>query len=150
MNPLLTELSKPQYAGLSDQAAADAVNAKTVVVSQLVPIWQMKQHAITSGYWLPLKVGQADQDVNKAGLCISVMDWISDVRMSSIDVHLPEVAAMIGGLVAFQIMTQTQADELIAMGSKTVSWTSTVGLPEVGIGLVINTRKEIAAGEVTI
>ena len=30
MNALLTELSKPQYAGLSDQAAADAINAKTV------------------------------------------------------------------------------------------------------------------------
>ena len=150
MSILSDELSKPEYVGLSDQAAADAINAKTVVVSQLVPIWQMKQHAITSGYWLPLKVGQADGDANKAGLCISVMDWINDVRMSSIDVQLPSVAAMIGGLVAFQIMTQTQADELIAMGSKTVSWTSTVGLPEIGIGLVINARKEMAASEVTI
>jgi hypothetical protein len=150
MSVLSDELSKPEYAGLSDQQAADAVNAKTEVVTQFVPIWQMKQHAITSGYWLPLKVGQADQDANKAGLCISVMDWISDVRMSSIDVHLPEVAAMIGGLVAFQIMTQSQADQLVAMGSKMVSWTSTVGLPEIGIGLVINARKEIAANEVTI
>jgi len=147
---LSDELSKQQYVGLSDQQAADAINAKTATVSQLVPIWQMKQHAITSGYWLPLKVGQADGDANKAGLCISVMDWINDVRMSSIDVQLPSVAAMIGGLVAFQIMTQMQAAEIIAMGSKVVSWTSTVGLPEVGIGLVINARKEIAASEVRI
>ena len=150
MSVLSDELSKQQYVGLSDQQAADAINAKTATVSQLVPIWQMKQHAITSGYWLPLKVGQADGDANKAGLCISVMDWINDVRMSSIDVQLPSVAAMIGGLVAFQIMTQMQAAEIIAMGSKVVSWTSTVGLPEVGIGLVINARKEIAASEVRI
>lgn len=95
-------------------------------------------------------MGQADPVPSKAGLCISVMDWISDVRMNSIDVHLPEVSAMLAGLVAFEIMSQAQADELIAMGSKTASWTSTVGLPEVGIGLVINARKEMAANEVTI
>jgi len=35
MSVLSDELSKPQYAGLSDQQAADAVNAKTVVVQQL-------------------------------------------------------------------------------------------------------------------
>lgn len=150
MNALITELSKPEYVGLTDQDAADAINAKTETVKQLVPIWQMKQHAITSGYWLALKTGQSDQDVSRAGLCISVMDWISDVRMSSIDVHLPQVSAMLAGLVAFEIMSQQQADELVAMGSRTVSWTSTVGLPEVGIGLVINARKEIAANEVTI
>ena len=150
MNALITELSKPQYAGLSDQQAADAINAKTETAEQLVPIWQMKQHAITSEYWLALKTGQADPVPSKAGLCISVMDWISDVRMNSIDVHLPEVGAMIAGLVAFDIMTQQQADELVAMGSKIVSWTSTVGLPEVGIGLVINARKEMAANEVQI
>jgi len=150
MNALIDELSKPQYAGLSDQQAADAINAKTENAEQLVPIWQMKQHAITSGYWLALKNGQADPVPSKAGLCISVMDWISDVRMDSIDVHLPEVGAMIAGLVAFDIMGQQQADELVAMGSKTVSWTSTVGLPEVGIGLVINARKEMAANEVQI
>lgn len=150
MSVLSDELSKPEYVGLSDQQAADTINAKTVVVSQLVPIWQMKQHAITSGYWLPLKAGQFDQDVLKAGLCTSVMDWISDIRMTSIDVHLPSVNDMILGLVSFQVMTQAQANELIAMGSKSVSWTSTVGLPEIGIGLVINARKEIAASEVRI
>ena len=144
MSILSDELSKSEYVGLSDQAAADAINAKTVVVSQLVPIWQMKQHAITSGYWLSLKAGQLDQDIFKAGLCTSVMDWISDIRMTSIDVQLPQVNDMILGLVSFQVMTQQQASELIAMGSKSVSWTSTVGLPEIGIGLVQNARKEIA------
>lgn len=144
MSVLSDELSKPQYAGLSDQQAADAVNAKTVTVSQLVPIWQVKEHAILNGYWPLVKAGQLDANATKAGLCVSVIDWIDDPKMQSIDVSKAEVLGMIGGLVSFSLMTQSQADALIAMGSKTVSWTSTVGLPEVGIGLVINARKEIA------
>lgn len=150
MNALITELSKPQYVGLSDQAAADIVNAKTEVVTQLVPIWQVKQHAILNGYWPLVKAAQLDANPIKAGLCLSVIDWVDDPKMQTIDVNLPEVQGMLSGLVSFSLMTQTQANEVIAMGSKVVSWTSTVGLPEVGIGLVINARKEIAANEVTI
>jgi hypothetical protein len=143
MSVLSDELSKPEYAGLSDQAAADAVNAKTVVVNQLVPIWQVKEHAILNGYWPMVKAGQLDANPTKAGLCVSVIDWIDDPKLSTIDVNLPEVQTMLGGLVSFSLLTQSQANEVVAMGTKVVSWTSTVGLPEVGIGLVQNARKEM-------
>lgn len=144
MSVLSDELSKPEYQGLTDQQAADAVNAKTVVVNQLVPIWQVKEHAILNGYWPLVKAGQLDANATKAGLCLSVIDWIDDPKMQSIDVSKAEVLGMIGGLVSFGFMTQQQADALIAMGTKVASWTSTVGLPEVGIGLVRNARLEIA------
>lgn len=150
MSVLSDELSKPEYQGLSDQSAADAVNAKTVTVSQLVPIWQVKEHAILNGYWPLVKAGQLDANATKAGLCVSVIDWIDDPKMQSIDMGKAEVLGMIGGLVSFSLMTQQQADALIAMGSKVVSWTSTVGLPEVGIGLVQNARKEIESSEVLV
>ena len=34
---LIDELKKPEYQGLTDQQAADAINAKTVVVRSPVP-----------------------------------------------------------------------------------------------------------------
>ena len=144
LEALRIELAKPEYTGLSDQEAADAINAKTEVVTQLVPIWQVKQHAILNGYWPLVKAAQLDANPAKAGLCLSVIDWVDDPKMQTIDVNLPEVQGMLGGLVSFSLMTQTQANEVIAMGSKVVSWTSTVGLPEIGIGLVRNARKEMA------
>ena len=150
MSPLATELSKPEYAGLLDQAAADAINAKVETVSQLVPIWEVKQHAILNGYWPLVKAGQLDANATKAGLCVSVIDWIDDPKLSTIDVNLPEVQGMLSGLVSFSLMTQNQVNEVIALGSKTVSWTSTVGLPEVGIGLVQNARIELAENEVLV
>jgi len=78
------------------------------------------------------------------------MAWVDDPRISSVDINLMQVQAMLTQLVAATIMTQAQMLDIVAMGSKTVSWTSTVGLPEIGIGLVINARKEIAVSEMLI
>lgn len=143
MEPLIEELMKPEYASLSDQDAANMINAKTVSRPTNVPNWKIKEHAALSGYWAKVKAGQLDSDPVKAGLCLTVIDWVDDTRMNSTDFRLSAVQAMIGGLVAYGLITQAQADELAAMANETVSWTSTVGLPEVGIGLVRNARKEI-------
>lgn len=143
MNELVIELSRPEYAGLSDQEAADAVNAKTVEITVNVENWRIKEHAVLNGYWPVVKDGQLDSDPAKAGLCVTVIDWVNDTRMHTTDFTIPAVQGMVAGLVAYGFITQAQADELTAMSSNTVSWTSTVGLPEIGIGLVRNARKEI-------
>lgn len=150
MSILSDELSKPQYAGLSDQQAADAINANTVTVQQTVAIHKVKEYAIVNGIWPKLKAGQASSNPQVAALCISVLDWVDDPRISTLDVNKPEVQAMLDGLVSAQIMSANNKAAVIAMGSKVVSWTSQNGLPEIGIGLVINARKEIAVSEVRI
>ena len=143
MNALIEELSKPEYASLTDQEAADAINAKTVDVAVKVPNWKIKQHAVLNGYWPVVKAGQLDADTAKAGLCMTIIDWVEDTRISNTDFSLPQVQSMLAGLVNYSLITHAQADELNAMATETVSWTSTVGLPEVGIGLVGNARKEM-------
>lgn len=150
MSILSDELSKPAYSTLTDQQAADAINAKTVVVQQSVAIRELKTYAIFQGVWPKLLAGEKSSNPQVAGLCQSVVAWVDDPRISTVDVNLPQVQAMLTQLVGATLLTQQQAAEIIAMGSKSVSWTSTVGLPEVGIGLVINARKEIAASEVRI
>jgi hypothetical protein len=146
MSILSDELSKPQYASLSDQAAADAINAKTVTVQQTVAIHKLKEYAIINGIWPKLKVGQASSIPQVAALCVSVLDWVDDPRISTLDVNKPEVQAMLDGLVSAGIMSSSNKADVVAMGSHTASWTSQNGLPEIGIGLVQNARKEINAG----
>jgi hypothetical protein len=140
---LSDELSKPQYVGLTDQAAADAVNAKTVSVEQTVAIHKLKEYAILNGIWPKLKAGQANSNPVVAALCVSVLDWVDDPRISTLDVNKPEVQAMLDGLVSAGIMSASNKADVVAMGSHTASWTSQNGLPEVGIGLVQNARKEM-------
>ena len=136
LEALKTELAKPEYAGLSDQAAAVAINAKVVTVSQLVPNWKVKQHAILNGYWPLVKAGQLATDPQKAGLCLSVIDWVDDSRIQNTDMELPGVQAMIGGLVSFGLISQTLANELFGMASVTIPWTQANGIGEVGIGFI--------------
>jgi hypothetical protein len=143
MSILSDELSKPQYASLSDQAAADAINAKTVTVQETVQIHKLKEYAIINGIWPKLKAGQANSNPVVAALCVSVLDWVDDPRISTLDVNKPEVQAMLDGLVSAGIMSASNKADVVAMGSHTASWTSQNGLPEIGIGLVQNARKEI-------
>lgn len=140
LESLKTELAKPEYSGLSDQDAADAINAKMVTVSQLVPNWKIKQHAILNGYWPLVKAGQLSTDPQKAGLCLSVIDWVDDSRIQNTDMELPGVQAMIGGLVGFGLISQTLANELFGMASVSIPWTQANGIGEIGIGYVKATR----------
>jgi hypothetical protein len=50
---------------------------------------------------------------------------------------------MMQGWVMFGIATQAQIERLKSLQWKTIKWTESVGLPEVGIGLVRNARKQI-------
>lgn len=137
---LAAELAKPEYANLSPQAAADAVNAKTVTVRQPVPTWRVRQAAIEGGYWAALV--QARDVTETAALAINVLAWIDDQSGTIQAVDLDSAAAqyMVAALVAAGLVSQAQAAALSALGDHTVAWTTSVGLPEVGIGLVNNAR----------
>jgi hypothetical protein len=145
---LATELAKPEYAGLSDQEAADAINEKTVTLRQLVPTWQVKQYAIEQSIWAKVKLAlhKSDTPDEVYGLCIQLVDWVDDSagKIQSVDVDLASVQMMLGGLVQIGIATQEQVNAIIAMGSVTRPWTTHNGLPEIGIGLVRNMRLQNA------
>ncbi len=143
---LKVELAKPEYEGLSDQEAANAINAKTVTVRKPVPTWQVMQYAIEQGIWPKIVLIREDTeqaDLVLRGLCISAVSWIDNPRIQTIDVDLPKVQEMLGGLVAYTIATQEQAAAIVAMGSVTVSWAAHNGISEVGIGFVRAARSMI-------
>jgi hypothetical protein len=142
---LRDELARPDYADLDDQAAADAVNARTVAVRRPVPTWQVRQAAIEGGFWAALVEARDGTEPQVRALAISVLAWIDDQSgtIQTIDLDRPSVAAMLGAIVAAGIATQAQADAIRALGDAVVPWTQSVGLPEVGIGLVRNARRSL-------
>lgn len=147
MDALATELQKPEYAGLSDQAAADIINAKIVSKRELVPTWLVKQHGIENGYYAKIKIAACDSTipVDVRGLCISVLAWIDDQagKIQHLDMDLASTHAMMQGLIASGILTQAQASSLSQLADHDVRWVDDQGIGEVGIGLVINARKQI-------
>lgn len=140
-DPLREELAKPEYASMTDQQAADAINAKTVSIVVRVENAEIKRQAIMAGIWPGIIAGQKDATPQKAGLCIGVVEWLNDTRMPRTDIDLPAVQTMLAGLVTFGLMTQEQATAIDALKNQTMKWTEHNGLPEVGIGLVRAARR---------
>ena len=140
---LAAKIREPQYAGLSDQLLADAINGLRVSVRRPVPTWAIRQAAIEGGYWVLLLDARESSTAAVRALAISVLAWIDDQSgtIQTVDLDRPAVVAMRAALVQAGIVTQQQADALSALADHSIPWTESVGLPEVGVGLIINARR---------
>jgi hypothetical protein len=140
---LAAKIREPQYAGLSDQLLADAINGLRVSVRRPVPTWSIRQAAIEGGYWVSLLDARESSTAAVRSLALSVLAWIDDQSgtIQTVDLDRPAVVAMRAALVQAGIVTQQQADALSALADHSIPWTESVGLPEVGVGLIINARR---------
>jgi hypothetical protein len=132
---------------MTDQQAADAINAKTVIVRRPVELWRVKQLLIEQGIWGSLKVAVRKSDTPDAvyGLCVSVIDWIDDPsgKVKTVDVDLPSVQSMLAGLVQIGIGTQADVAALLALANTDIRWVDSVGLGTIGDGSVKSAREEM-------
>ena len=140
---LAAKIREPQYRGLSDQLLADAVNGLRVSVRRPVPTWMVRQTAIEGGYWPALIEARESTTPAVRALAITVLAWIDDQSgtIQSVDMDRPAVIGMRAALVQAGICSQPQADALSALADASIQWTESVGLPEIGVGLIINARR---------
>jgi hypothetical protein len=138
---LINELSKAEYASLSDQAAADVINAKTVIVRKPVDLWMVVEHSSRNGYRAKLELARTNGNHPCQETAINILEYINSPRLQTVDMDLADTQLMIGAMVQCQFATQSMANELLALANQTIRWTESVGLPEIGVGLVQNARK---------
>jgi hypothetical protein len=143
---LIEELKQPQYATMSDQEAADAVNAKTVTIRQPVAADRVQAAAIASGLWAIVKIAAQNTALPNPprGAAMSFVDWIEAGRPIDMDGGTVQGVGQV--LLSYNLATQPQLDALQALADTAARWVDTVGIGEVGIGYVINARKAIARG----
>lgn len=143
---LIDELRKPEYATMSDQEAADAVNAKTVTIRQPVAADRVQASAIASGLWAIVKIAAQNTALPNPprGAAMSFVDWIEAGRPIDMDGGTVQGVGQV--LLSYNLATQPQLDALQALADTAARWVDTVDIGEVGIGYVINARKAIARG----
>ena len=146
MQALIDELKKPEYASLSDQAAADAINAKTVAIRQPVELWKVEEHASRKGYRAKLERAAKTEGHPCQEIALNILAYINSARLNTVDMDLTDTQMMVGAMVQCNFATQAMADELLALADETVRWVDHVGIGEVGRGGVYNARLEIARG----
>jgi hypothetical protein len=143
LRDLAAKIAEPQYAGLSEQLLSDAINALRVTVRRPVPTWLVRQTAIEGGYWPALIEARESTTPAIRALAITVLAWVDDQSgtIQSVDMDRPAVVGMRAALVQAGICSQAQADALSALADQSIPWTESVGLGEIGIGMVINARR---------
>ena len=144
MQELIDELRKAEYQGLSDQAAADAINAKMVTVRKPVDLWMVEEHASRKGYRAKLEKAAKDNSHDCQEVAINILAYINSARLNTVDMDLPGTQSMIRAMVDCKFATQEMADELIALADQTVRWVDHNGIGTLGRGAVQNARKEMA------
>jgi len=140
-----TELRLPQYATMSDQQAADAVMAKTIAVRSEVDSGTLMDAAMALGVWERLEAAAPPQSTDPpARYARTMMTRLKESR--PVDLDHPSVIALVTNCVQYQLMTQTEASTLNALGDAIVPWVQANDIGEVGVGAVINSRRRIAGG----
>lgn len=142
-DPLVTKLRNPQYALMSNQEAADAINSEVVKFRRPASTASVKSYAIREGFWADIDEGCDDSNTSVRRVCRNVRAWIEDPANKLPTVDLDSAAAMqwIDALVMIGKMTSLQKQGLLALGDAECSWPESVGLPMLGVGLVSNARK---------
>jgi hypothetical protein len=142
---LIDELKLPQYAGLTDQQAADAVTAKTVQIRQPVDAGRLMDAMMSLGVWQKLEAaappGSTDPPASTAR---TMMTRLNQSR--PVDLDNPAVQSIVADCITHNLMTQAEATQLNTLADAVIPWTAANDVGDVGLGAVINARKAIAGG----
>ena len=143
---LIDELKQPQYQTMTDQQAADAINAKTVQQVTKVEAQAIRLTLASRGRLAAIKrIGDntaAPEPPYDA--CATLMALLD--AGDSIDLQNPAVSASSQVLIQHNLLTQEDADAIAALAVQVVRWVDAEGIGECGIGFIINARKAIAGG----
>jgi hypothetical protein len=146
MQALIDELSKPEYAGLSDQAAADAINAKTVQTRRMVPTSEIVQHATQYRYRSKLELAKLDPANPCRDVAIDILAYIDSTKTENVDMDIQETKDMLLAIVACGFASQSTVEKLKALADVTIKWTESVGLSTVDSQIVAKIRERINLG----
>jgi hypothetical protein len=142
---LIDELKQPQYAGLTDQQAADAVTAKTVQIRQPVDAGRLMDAMMSLGVWQKLEAaappGSTDPPASTAR---TMMTRLNQSR--PVDLDNPAVQSIVADCITHNLMTQAEATQLNTLADAVIPWTAANDVGDVGLGAVINARRAIAGG----
>lgn len=112
---------------LARQDCADAVSARDLdaiaalmsagrTKVQRVPIEDVQAHLQSSGLWWQVKGVASNPQHPAYAAAVAVVD-VANARYGRLDMTLPIIAQMLGGLVATGVMPQAEMDALIAMSN---------------------------------
>lgn len=138
---LAVEIQQPQYAEMTDQQAADALNAATIHVRRRVAISRLQATAMEQSVYVSLRTAIVTPETppQLLALCQTVLDLV-EARFDDIDLDNPRAQAMFGALQQYGVINATQAAAIDALADATTSRAAQLGLGYVAPGDVEQAR----------
>lgn len=130
---LATEISLPQYAGMTDAEIAAALNAPGVPARRRVPISELQARAMEVSVYVALRTAVSDPSVpaQLRAVCQTVLD-LANARFADVDLDNPASVQMFGTLQQAGIITPDQAAAIDALATVPgVSRSAALGLGDV-------------------
>jgi hypothetical protein len=131
MSVVIEELREPEYQNLDNQAAADAINNKTITIPVNAKIGQIIKYAVDNGIYGRVNADAFDPTLPKEQRIAiwNIKGWVDNPSnpAEEADLSSDTAATMIADLLQYEYATPQQAQELGAMGFKTVRWVDHYG-----------------------
>lgn len=146
---LYSEISRPQYAGMSDAEITDALNTPGASTRRRVPIAELQAQAMESGVYTALRVvvGNAQAPAELRAVAQTVLD-LANARFADVDMDNASAVQMFGALQQAGVITAQQAAQIDALATVPgVSRAQVLGLGAVGEADVAAARDWLAAQE---
>lgn len=123
--PLAGELS-----GKSDNDVAAILNNPRYTTAQLVPLSKIQPYLMAENAWWSIVDAASDPThADRQYIARRTVDYFNSARVENIDLSLPLVQQMVGGMVTTGLLTQAQLDAIIAMGQRLASRAEMLGWP---------------------
>ena len=119
---LKAELDKPEYAGLDDQQAADALNAEVKVrFAQKVPIGWIQQAALALGKLSAIQNAAGTDPPNPYAVVAAWLWTSSRTDFPPVNMQDAQFQAMLGGLVSTGLITAGDQDAILDLSAVTTT-----------------------------
>ena len=126
METVIDKLQEPQHQNLDNQAAADAINLLMITIPVNAKIGQIIKYAVDNGIYGKVNADAFDPTLPKPQRIAiwNIKGWVDNPSnpAEEADLSSETAATMIADLLQYEYATPQQAQELAAMGFKTVRW----------------------------
>ena len=114
----VTAKCTPAQIASEDQGAMAGIVNVSRTAMQKVPVLDIKAYLHQNNLWLSIKKAQTDTTISIYGrMASSALVEFAESGVLSMDVTLPIVGMQLGALVADGIISQANANAIIAMGT---------------------------------
>lgn len=129
------------YSSMTDQQAADDLNAETISEYAPVPVSELKRFFFVEGVWQSVRPATDEP----AGILRDALAMFDSIRMDDPQVR-QKVEAIISGLVSYGHMTEAQKTALLFMGVTSTSRARQLNIlgssPQVGPAHIAQARAQ--------